>query len=74
MQILLTEKEYSELLAKAENHQYDVVEIALLNKELKKLTSNYKELEAKYNKLLVFGVSTNNEKLRTTKDFTKSFF
>lgn len=53
MQIILTEEEYAELIAKAENHQYDIVEIALLNEQLKKLTSNYKELEAKYNKLLV---------------------
>ena len=64
MQIILTEEEYAELTAKAENHQYDVVEIALLHKELKKLTSKYKELEAKYNKLLVFGVSTSNERLK----------
>ena len=64
MQIILTEEEYAELVTKAENHQYDVVEIALLNKELKKLTSKYKELEAKYNKLLVFGVSTSNERLK----------
>ena len=64
MQIILTEEEYAELIAKAENHQYDIVEIALLNKELKKLTSKYKELEAKYNKLLVFGVSISNERLK----------
>ena len=66
MQIILTEEEYAELIAKAENHQYDVVEIALLNEELKKLTSNYKELEAKYNKLLVFGVSPSNERLKNS--------
>lgn len=66
MQIILTEEEYSKLLAKAENHQYDVVEISLLNEELKKLTSKYKELEAKYNKLLVFGVSISNEKLKSS--------
>lgn len=64
MQIILTEEEYAELIAKAEYHQYDVVEIALLNEQLNKLTSNYKELEAKYNKLLVFGVSISNERLK----------
>ena len=64
MQIILTEEEYAELIAKAENHQYDLVEISLLNEELKKLTSKYKELEAKYNKLLVFGVTASNERLR----------
>lgn len=66
MQIILTEEEYAELRAKAKNHQYDVVEISLLNEELKKLTSNYKELEAKYNKLLVFGVSISNERLKNS--------
>lgn len=64
MQIILTEEEYTNLIAKAENHQYDIVEIALLNEQLKKLTSNYKELEAKYNKLSVFGVSTSDERLK----------
>lgn len=64
MQIILTEQEYTTLKTKAENHQYDIVEIALLNEELKKLTSNYKDLEAKYNKLLVFGVSASNERLK----------
>lgn len=53
MQIILTEEEYANLIDKAENHQYDIVEITLLNEQLKKLTSNYKELEAKYNKLLI---------------------
>lgn len=37
------------------------------------LLKAHTELQSKYYKLLAHGVSTNNEKLKTTKDFTKSY-
>lgn len=62
MQIILTEKAYAELQARANSHKC----VRELSKQLKELQSNYKELEAKYNKLLVFGVSTSNERLKNS--------
>lgn len=40
------------------------VEIKTKDKEIMKLKQELKELEDKYSKLLVFGVSVNNEKLK----------
>lgn len=65
MQIILTEQEYTTLKAKADN--YDSAQ-----KTLAIISTQFDELQSKYYKLLAHGVSTNNEKLRTTKDFTKS--
>lgn len=66
MQIILTEQEYTTLKAKADN--YDSAQ-----KTLATISTQFDELQSKYYKLLAHGVSTNNEKLRTTKDFTKSY-
>lgn len=57
MQYILTEEEYTELTAKAKLYAHSEL-------NLKLLTSKYKELESKYNKLLVYGVSTTNERLK----------
>ena len=66
MQIILTEQEYTTLKAKADN--YDSAQ-----KTLATISTQFDELQSKYYKLLAHGVSTNNEKLKTTKDFTKSY-
>lgn len=65
MQIILTEQEYTTLKTKADN--YDSAQ-----KTLATISIQFDELQFKYYKLLAHGVSTNNEKLKTTKDFTKS--
>lgn len=57
MQYILTEEEYTELTTKAKLYTHSEL-------NLKLLTSKYKELESKYNKLLVYGVSTTNERLK----------
>lgn len=57
MQVLLTEKEYSnlkELADKAENYE----------KLYNELMSQHLALKDEHAKLLVFGVSSNNEKLK----------
>ena len=70
MQYILTQQEYNDLCNKA-----NVISTILLNdfykeqyhilqKQLIKQQELYKELQDKYAKLLVFGVSTNNEKLK----------
>ena len=66
MQYILTEEEYTQLKQASDEHQYCSTEILLLNKEIKKLKSDYKELNTRYNKLLVFGVSSSNERLKST--------
>ena len=66
MQYILTEEEYTQLKQSSDEHQYCNTEILLLNKEIKKLKSDYKELNTRYNKLLVFGVSSSNERLKST--------
>ena len=68
MQIILTEEEYNilkDLVNKAENYE------TLYNE----LMSQHLALKNDYNKLLVFGVSSNNEKLKTTQKpyFNKGF-
>lgn len=68
MQILLTEEEYTHLKDTAEKSKYDSAEITLLNLEIRRLKSKYKELEDKYASLLVSGVSSTNERLKTTND------
>ena len=64
MQYILTEEEYTKLKQAADNHQYCDTEILLLNMEIEKLKSDYKELNSRYTKLLVFGVSSSNERLK----------
>lgn len=65
MQIILTEEEYTTLKTKADNYDF-------AQKTLATISTKFDELQSKYYKLLAHGVSANNEKLRTTKDFTKS--
>ena len=61
MQYILTEEEYSEL--KFNTNQT----IATLQQKLQNLTKEYEELQEKYDKLLVFGVSISNERLKGSK-------
>ena len=65
MQIILTEQEYTTIKTKADN--YDSAQKALAT-----ISTKFDELQSKYYKLLTYGVSTNNEKLKTTQDFVKS--
>ena len=65
MQIILTEQEYTTIKTKADN--YDSAQKALAT-----ISTKFDELQSKYYKLLAYGVSTNNEKLKTTQDFVKS--
>jgi hypothetical protein len=59
MQIILTEEEYTALKNKADNCDY--AETALDT-----VLTKYAELSERYNNLLVFGISANNEKLKNT--------
>lgn len=58
----LTEKEYSDLVKS--NMQFEDLELKLAQQveQLSILKQDYRYLQDKYNKLLVFGVSLNNEK------------
>lgn len=64
MQYILTEEEYIILKDAHDQHQFCNPEIALLTKEIKRLEVEHKKLQEKYNKLLVFGVSSSNERLK----------
>lgn len=62
MQYILTQQEYDKLINRSNTDlmdRYDEIRDRLFN-----LRIDYAELQDKYNKLLVFGVSTNNEKLK----------
>lgn len=62
MQYTLTQQEYDKLINQSNTDlmdRYDEIRDRLFN-----LRIDYAELQDKYNKLLVFGVSTNNEKLK----------
>lgn len=59
MQIILTEQEYTTLKTKADN--YDSTQ-----KTLATISTQFDELQSKYYKLLAYGVSTNNEKLKNS--------
>ena len=62
MQYILTQQEYDELLAKSDQTAKDTINTLRLNNI--KLRTELLELRENYNKLLIFGVSTNNEKLK----------
>ena len=64
----LSEKEYTELVRT--NHQFEKLELELAKEREKVnyLQSEYSLLRDKYNKLLVFGVTASNERLKTTND------
>lgn len=62
MQYILTQQEYDRLLARSdETSEQTIVNLRISNLQLR---TELMELENKYAKLLVFGVSTNNEKLK----------
>lgn len=73
MQVILTEIEYNELKGKAEHNKTTVLNTFYedrchyLQTELATITRKHKELQDKYNNLLVFGVSSSNEKLKYSK-------
>ncbi len=62
MQYILTQQEYDELLAKSDQTTKDTINTLRLNNI--KLRTELLELRENYNRLLIFGVSTNNEKLK----------
>lgn len=62
MQYILTQQEYDELLAKSDQTAKDTINTLRLNNL--KLRTELLELRENYNRLLIFGVSTNNEKLK----------
>ena len=62
MQYILTQQEYDKLVTKSNEDlmdRYEEIRDRLFN-----LRIDYAQLQEKYNKLLTFGVSTNNEKLK----------
>lgn len=62
MQYILTQQEYNKLLARSdETSEQTIVNLRISNLQLR---AELMELKNKYAKLLVFGVSTNNEKLK----------
>ncbi len=58
MQYILTQQEYDELLNNSNNDLLDKYD---------KLEKEHRELKFQYAKLLVFGVTANNEKLKDSK-------
>lgn len=58
MQYILTQQEYDELLNNSNNDLLDKYD---------KLEKEHRELKFQYAKLLVFGVTANNEKLKDNK-------
>ena len=62
MQYILTQQEYDKLVAKS--YETSKQTINLLRSNNIRLRAELLELQDKYAKLLVFGVSTNNEKLK----------
>ena len=62
MQYILTQQEYDKLLTRSDETSKQTINMLRLNNL--KLRAELRELNNKYAKLLVFGVSTNNEKLK----------
>ena len=62
MQYILTQQEYDKLLTRSDEGAKQTINILIFNNT--KLRAELLELQDKYNRLLVFGVSTNNEKLK----------
>ena len=62
MQYILTEEEYNDLKSRSEANQNKPRYLQL---ELSKLTTKYQELQVKYNQLLIFGVASSNERLKS---------
>lgn len=62
MQYILTQQEYNKLLTRSdETSKQTIVNLRISNLQLQ---AELMELKNKYAKLLVFGVSANNEKLK----------
>ena len=62
MQYILTQQEYDKLVARSNETSKQTIN--LLRSNNIRLRDELVELQDKYAKLLVFGVSTNNEKLK----------
>ena len=62
MQYILTQQEYDKLLTRSDETAKQTIN--LLRSNNIKLRAELVELQDKYAKLLIFGVSTNNEKLK----------
>ena len=62
MQYILTQQEYDKLIARSDETSQQTINTLRLNSL--RLRAELLELKDKYAKLLVFGVSTNNEKLK----------
>lgn len=62
MQYILTQQEYDKLVARSDETSQQTINTLRLNNI--KLRTELLELKEQYNKLLIFGVSTNNEKLK----------
>ena len=62
MQYILTQQEYDKLVARSDETAKQTIN--MLRSNNLKLRAELMELQDKYAKLLVFGVSTNNEKLK----------
>ena len=62
MQYILTQQEYDKLLTRSDETSKQTINMLRSNNI--RLRAELVELQDKYAKLLVFGVSTNNEKLK----------
>ena len=62
MQYILTQQEYDKLVDRSDETAKQTIN--LLRSNNTKLRAELLELQDKYAKLLIFGVSTNNEKLK----------
>lgn len=62
MQYILTQQEYDKLVARSDETSQQTINTLRLNNI--RLRAELVELQEQYNKLLIFGVSTNNEKLK----------
>ena len=62
MQYILTQQEYDKLVARSDETAKQTINMLIFNNT--KLRAELLELQDKYAKLLVFGVSINNEKLK----------
>ena len=62
MQYILTQQEYDKLVARSDETSKQTIN--LLRSNNIRIRAELLELQERYNKLLVFGVSTNNEKLK----------
>ncbi len=62
MQYILTQQEYDKLITRSDETSKQTINTLRCNNI--RLRAELIELQEQYNKLLVFGVSTNNEKLK----------